>query len=67
MISINGMCYDSETDSDQTTYAVIGDITIGQCYDILQGNSKTFIAPTYLAIAASLCKISILMYSTHAR
>ncbi|KAL0046258.1 hypothetical protein WJX82_007269 [Trebouxia sp. C0006] len=36
MISINGMCYTSETDSDQTTFAVIGDITIGQCYDALQ-------------------------------
>ncbi len=49
MISINGMCYNSETDSDKTTFAVIGDITIGQCYDALQGKSKSFFAPTYLA------------------
>ena len=46
MISINGMCYTSETDSDQTTFAVIGDITIGQCYDALQGKSKRSCAPS---------------------
>ncbi len=34
-VSINGMCYSTETDSDSTTYAVIGTITIGQCYDAL--------------------------------
>ncbi len=45
MISINGMCYNSETDSDQTTFAVIGDITIGQCYNAIEGKSNRSSAP----------------------
>ena len=66
MISINGMCYNSETDSDQTTFAVIGDITIGQCYNAIEGKSNSAFAPRTPPDSKSVCNTCDMHVRTHA-
>ncbi|KAK9797376.1 hypothetical protein WJX73_007318 [Symbiochloris irregularis] len=39
-VSISGHCYKTETDSDGTMFADIGEITIGQCFDAFQGGCQ---------------------------
>ncbi len=66
MISINGMCYNSETDSDKTTFAVIGDITIGQCYNAIEGKSNRSFAPLAWPDSKMVCNTCYGHVRTHA-
>jgi hypothetical protein len=39
-VTVNGKCYETVMDSDNAEYLVVGTITIGQCYDALQGGCQ---------------------------
>ena len=65
MININGMYYNSETDSDQTTFAVIGDIT-GQCYNAIEGKSNRSFAPFTWPDSKLVCNTCYGHTRTHA-
>lgn len=40
MVSIDGQCYRTETESDDVTFVVAGTLTMGQCYDLLEGGCQ---------------------------
>ncbi|KAL2636341.1 hypothetical protein R1flu_007820 [Riccia fluitans] len=39
-VTVDGKCYLTVTDTDDAQYMLVGTITIGQCYDLLQGGCQ---------------------------
>jgi hypothetical protein len=39
-VTIGGQCYYTQTDQDSTIYAVVGETTVGQCYNAFEGGCQ---------------------------